>query len=231
MTNIDQLRTFYLCDGGQELSLFDIWEGGAANGDSVTPSTYSVKYRQWMVKFLCDVLARTKPPTLLSVGCGNAFVEADVARAGYDVLCVDVLEEAVDIARRKGLNARHADVSTWVPEVGRWGVVYADGLLAHLYDQEDGLRPILKHLHGWIAPGTGILVISNDSARDGLDAQPAPGVPAHWLSADYLTAQCREAGFDDVQSTIYTYNRPLSGPRDRAIITARVAPTGYRPTD
>lgn len=224
MTSIEELRRFYRCEGDQELTLFDIWEGGAANGDSVTPSTYSLPYRRWMTEFLCQLLADARPPTLLSVGCGNASVETGVARAGYDVLAVDVLEQAVAIARRKGLRTLVADVRTWVPEPGRWGVVYADGLLAHLYDHEHGLVPVFKHLHGWLAPTGGILVVSNDSAREGREAQPAPGVPAHWLSADYLVEQGRAAGFDDLAATTYTYTRPLSGPRDRVILTGRVAP-------
>lgn len=230
MTDIDQLRKFYRCGADADLSLFDIWEGGAANGDSVTPSTYSVPYREWMVRFLCDVLAGARPPSMLSIGCGNAFVEAEVARAGYEVLATDVLPEAVEIARRKGLEARIADVRSWVPDHGRWGVVYADGLLGHLYDPDDGLAPALKHLHGWLAPGPGVLVVSNDGTRDGASAQPAPGVPVHWLSAGYLAAQCWEAGFDEVSTTTYTYTRPLSGPRDRVIVTARVAtPAPTRP--
>ena len=223
MTSVDQLWKFYLCD--EKLSLFDIWEGGAANGDSVTPSTYSAQYRAWMIEFLRGVLDNTRPPTLLSIGCGNASVEAELARAGYEVLAVDVLERAVQIARRKGLTAEVADISSWSPEEGRWGVVYADGLLAHLYDPEDGLVSILKHLHGWLVPGPGVLVISNDSAREGRDAQRAPGVPAHWLSSGYLIEQCRTAGFTDVSYTTFTYTRPLSGPRDRVVVTARTGDT------
>ncbi|GAA4459561.1 class I SAM-dependent methyltransferase [Phytohabitans houttuyneae] len=219
MTSVEQLWRFYLCD--EDLSLFDIWEGGAANGDSVTPSTYSAPYRAWMVDHLCGVLDRTDPPTLLSVGCGNATVEAEVARAGYDVHAVDVLQRAVDIARRKGLSAEVADARSWSPPEGRWGVVYADGLMAHLYDPEGSLAPVLKHLHGWLVPGPGVLVISNDGTQQGQDAQQAPGIPAHWLSAGYLVEQCREAGFADVSSTTFTYTRPLSGPRDRVVVTAR----------
>ncbi len=219
MTSVDQLRRFYLCD--EELSLFDIWEGGAANGDSVTPSTYSAQYRQWMIEFLLGVLAEAEPPTLLSVGCGNASVESEVARAGHDVLAIDVLDRAVEIARRKGLRAELADIRSWAPEPGRWGVVYADGLLGHVYDPDDGLVPIFKHMYGWLAPGPGILVVSNDSTRDGRDTQPAPGVPVHWLSAGYLVEQSRQAGFADVSYTTYTYTRPLSGPRQRIVLTAR----------
>jgi SAM-dependent methyltransferase len=219
VTSIEQLRKFYLCD--EELSLFDIWEGGAPNGDSVTPSTYSAPYRAWMVDFLRRVLDETDPPTLLSVGCGNASVEAEVARAGYQVHVVDVLERAVQIARRKGLSAEVADVRSWSPEEGRWGVVYADGLMAHLYDPDRSLVPVLKHLHGWLVPGRGVLVISNDGTQQGQDAQQAPGTPAHWLSAGYLVEQCREASFADVSYATFTYTRPLSGPRDRVVVTAR----------
>lgn len=224
MTTIDELRKFYLCDGNRGLSLFDIWEGGAANGDSVTPSTYSSPYRRWMISFLCEQLAAAAVPTLLSVGCGNASVEAGVSRAGYDVLCVDVLDEAVEIARRKGLEACVADVRSWAPEPGRWGVVYADGLLGHLYDPQDGLRPVLKHLHGWLAPGPGVLVVSNDAARDGREVQSAPGIPFFWLSPGYLAESATEVGFNDVTTATYTYTRPLSGLRERTVLTARVLP-------
>lgn len=219
MTSFEQLRKFYLCD--EELSLFDIWEGGAANGDSVTPSTYSAPYRAWMIDFLRGVLDETNPPTLLSVGCGNASVEAELARAGYEVHAIDVLERAVEIARRKGLSAEVADIRSWSPEEGRWGVVYADGLMAHLYDPEHSLVPVLKHLHGWLVPGPGVLVISNDGTQQGQDAQQAPGVPAHWLSPGYLVELCRQAGFADISCATFTYTRPLSGPRDRVVVTAR----------
>jgi SAM-dependent methyltransferase len=228
MTSIAELRTFYRCDGDHALTLFDIWEGGAANGDSVTPSTYSAPYRQWMIRYLRALLADARPPTLLSIGCGNASVEAEIARAGHEVLAVDVLEAAVEIARRKGLGTVVADVRTWVPEPGRWGVVYADGLLGHLYDPHDGLVPVFKHLHGWLAPAGGVLVVSNDGAWAGRDAQAAPGVPVHWLSADYLVSQARDAGFDDVAHTVYTYTRPLSGRRERVIVTARVPARALR---
>ena len=223
MTSIDELRRFYRCEGDHALTLFDIWEGGAANGDSVTPSTYSAPYRRWMIEFLSRLLSAAERPALLSIGCGNASVESEIARAGYDVLAVDVLDAAVEIARRKGLAAMTADVRTWMPEPNRWGLVYADCLLAHLYDPDVGLAPVLKHLHDWLVPGGGALVISNDGVPEGADARLAPGVPAYWLSADYLLQQCRAAGFDEVATTTFTYTRPLSGPRDRVIVTARVA--------
>lgn len=224
MTSMSELRRFYRCDGEHEQTLFDIWEAGGANGDSVTPSTYSAAYRRWMVTLLRALLEDAAISSLLSVGSGNASVEAEVARAGFPVLCVDALEPAVALARSKGLEALVADVRSWSPEVGRWGIVYADGLLGHLYDPYDGLAAVLKHLREWLAPGPGRLVVSNDSVGSGRDVEAAPGVPVYWLSAGYLTEQAQAAGFSDVRCSTYTYDRPLSGPRERVIMIAHVYP-------
>jgi hypothetical protein len=33
--------------------------------------------------------------------------------------------------------------------------------------------------------------------------------------------QVQECGFRDVTSSVFTYQKPLSGPRDRIVVTAR----------
>jgi len=43
----------------------------------------------------------------------------------------------------------------------------------------------------------------------------------HWFSADYLVRQLRAAGFTEVYTTHYAYDRPLSGPRDRLVVVAQ----------
>jgi hypothetical protein len=42
-----------------------------------------------------------------------------------------------------------------------------------------------------------------------------------WFSGPYLKAQAETAGFTDVWSTRFTYQRPISGPCERVIVTAR----------
>jgi hypothetical protein len=69
------LEQFYLSHQGGERNLFQIWEGGGARGDSVTPSTYSTEYRTWMVEKLSGELERHHAKGLLSLGCGNAIEE------------------------------------------------------------------------------------------------------------------------------------------------------------
>lgn len=221
MGDLEQLRGFYLRTANRGENLFDTWERGDARGDSVTPSTYSAEYREWMCELLLGHL-RARPGGMISIGSGNAAIELEIVKAGYRVLAVDVMPEAVELARRKGVEAVLADVRHWSPPAGTWTVVYADGVMGHLYAPEDGLLPVLPELRSWLAPHNGVLVISNDRPRGLADVQPAPGVPGfHWLSEEFLHKQAEAAGFDELSSATFSYQRPLSGTRERAVLTAR----------
>jgi SAM-dependent methyltransferase len=224
-TNRRDLENFYLKNCNGKASLFDIWEDGGARGDSVTPSTYCPSYRSWMRDKLIAELSRSGGG-VLSVGCGNAAVEAEIVRQGFSVLAIDALEEAVDSARRKGVEAVCADIYQWEP--GRtWPVVYVDGVLGHLYDERLGLRPALERLRSWMAPfpggGPAMLVSSNDAPKNGDPVQKAPGVDGfHWLSVGYLRDQALESGFSQSWTEEFRYQRPVSGERVRAIMIAQV---------
>jgi SAM-dependent methyltransferase len=220
MSTIDTLRAFYLNTAGDERDIFRIWEMGGAKGDSITPSTYSGAYRLWMRDLLRKFLTENDDPGLLSVGCGNAAVEAGLVRGGFRVLGVDALREPVELARAKGVDAVCANVLTWTPPPGPWNVIYADGVFGHLYDPAKGVRQVMDRFRSWLPVG-GALVISNDGPRTTADVEPHPDVPGFvWLSGAYLHEQVEQAGFHDVLSTHFTYERPLSGSRDRVIVTA-----------
>jgi SAM-dependent methyltransferase len=221
MSDTEPLRVFYLGNTNGERSIFDIWEKGGAKGDSVTPSTYSGAYRLWMTDLLRKFLLESEGAGLLSVGCGNAAVEAGLTGEGHRVLGVDALAEAVELAKAKGVDAVCADILTWTPPPGPWSVVYADGVLGHLYDPVHGVRHALRRFLSWLPEG-GALVISNDGPNTGEDIQSHPDVPGFaWLSRGYLHRQVEELGFRDTTSSHFMYERPLSGQRERVIVTAR----------
>lgn len=221
MADVEQLRRFYLGTTNHGESLFDTWERGDARGDSVTPSTYSAEYRRWMCDLLLGQLM-AQPGGMISVGSGNAVIETEIVRAGHRVLAVDAIPEAVELARRKGVEAVLADVHHWSPPAGRWSVVYADGVMGHLYAPETELLPVLTQLRAWLKPHRGTLVISNDRPRGLAAVQPAPGVPGfYWLSEEFLRKQAEAAGFDELAAVTFSYRRPLSGVRERAVLTAR----------
>lgn len=202
-------------------SLFEIWEQGQAAGDSVTPSTYSSEYRLKMRDLILGLGGPEQPPAVLSFGCGNAAVEELLSQAGCEVLATDLCDEAVSLARQKGLEADQADVHTYVP--GRlYDVVYMDGLLGHLYDSETKLRRVFDRVLPWLAPA-GAVVASNDAPPADKDVEAAPGVvDFFWLSNDLLKSQAEESGFGSVTTHTFDYDRPLSGARRRSIIVARV---------
>ncbi|WP_328666318.1 hypothetical protein OG905_04635 [Streptomyces sp. NBC_00322] len=222
---INDLMRFYLPRRDGEPNLFEIWERGEARGDSVTPSTYSSAYRGWMHDKLVAAMKDHGTSQLLSLGSGNAAVESDIVHGGYRVLAVDAMPEAVAMARAKGVDALQGDVTTWSPE-GDWPVIYMDGLLGHLYTAEHGLSPLLSRIRSWLstsATGRGTLIASNDSTQDGSSVQPAPGVDGfHWLSGEYMREEALTAGFSEVTTEAFIYERPLSGERARAVITATI---------
>jgi SAM-dependent methyltransferase len=162
-------------------------------------------------------------PALLSVGCGNAVVEADLTAGGYRVLGVDALDEAVALAQQRGVEAMCADVLTWTPpDSMRPSVIYADGILGHIFDQAKGVRHVLARFRSWLPDRKGVLVMSNDEPRIEADVQAHSDVPGFsWLSGPFLHTQAEAAGFQDIWTTWFTYERPLTGPRDRVIVTAR----------
>lgn len=225
MSDTDQVqavRDFYLRDNGDQPSIYHIWESGGGRGDITTPAQSSPAYQEWMGNLLRGFLALSPDPGLLSLGCGNAMIEAGIVSDGFRVLGVDALEHAVELAAAKGVNAVRADVLSWTPPPGPWTVLYADGILGHLYDSAHGVRNVLKRFHSWMAKDT-VLVISNDPPRTDDELQENPNMPPgyFWFSQPYLQRQVEECGFRDVTSVIFTYDKPLSGPRDRVVVTAR----------
>jgi SAM-dependent methyltransferase len=223
MQNLDDLRTYYLRDTFERGTLFDVWEEGRAWGDSVTPSTYSPAYRAWIVKKVMRYIDPNAKTPILSLGCGNAVVEAELRRRRCEVLAVDALAEAVALARRKGVDAVVGDVMAWEPPHRRWRVIYADGLLGHVYEPTTGRLPVLQRARQWLAPDVGVIVLSNDAPPEGRDISPAPGVPGfHWLSTRFIAERLQDAGLHVLSAEEFPYERPHSGERRRAVVVGRV---------
>lgn len=73
------------------------------------------------------VLAHCRGATL-DIGCGPGRMSAHLAGLGRGVLGIDVVHEAVDQTRARGVAALHRDVFAPIPGEGRWeSVLLADG--------------------------------------------------------------------------------------------------------
>jgi SAM-dependent methyltransferase len=209
--------------GSVEQSIYDIWESGGAFNDSITPSIYVPEYRSHIV---LKILTLTAPgATVLSLGCGNGFVEGDLLRNGLEVRAMDCNEEAVQLTRKKGVDAFTADFFEMRPvDAGTPDVIYADGLLGHLFDAEEGIEPALGKLRDLGLRSDTHLVFSNDAPRDRtLDFAPHEHVSGFWfLAKDYLQKSLASFGFQPLESYYFPYLRPVSGMRNRTICVALV---------
>jgi SAM-dependent methyltransferase len=219
---VQAVRDYYLHDNDGEPSIYHIWERGDGRGDVTTPATSSEPYRQWIWSLLRGLLAESSDPGLLSLGCGNGVIEAAIAADGVRVLSVDAMEHAVELARAKGLDVVCADVLSWTPPVGPWTVIYTDGMLGHIADSAEAVQHAVRRFRSWLPEG-GTLVISNDPPRNDAELQENPKVARYfWYSQEFLHRQVEACGFREVTSTYFTYQKPLSGPRDRIVVTARL---------
>jgi hypothetical protein len=216
------LRAFYLSERSAG-TLFDTWEQGGSRGDATTPSICSTTYRWWILEHLRNALDRDRRKLLLSVGAGNALVERVLCGEGYLVLAVDALEAAVRLARKGGVPAIHENLLAWEPQPECWDVIYADGLLGHLHDEDEGVHVALCGLRSRLV-ANGMIIISNDAPRDDLPVVLSSNVPGfYWLSGRWIVDELRRAGFTRISTASIEYERPLSGVRSRAIVTAHRA--------
>jgi trans-aconitate methyltransferase len=223
---VDPIRQYYETERNGSDTVFSIWERGEAYLDSVTPSTWDPQYRSWIANTIEDAIGRNRAAGILSVGCGNAFVESELTRRGYPVSAIDICPTAVALARKKGVPAEEADVNAW--EADRpYRLIYCDGVMGHLFRREYGCEPVFRRMRAWLEPACGSLLVSNDTTLSEQDVQEHPAVQQFFLfSVRYLETQLASAGFQITLSTVYTYMRPLSGKRSRAVIVARCTSRG-----
>jgi hypothetical protein len=224
--DLDRVRDYYtsLRSVGQtDASIYAIWEKGGAFNDSITPSTYAPEYRSHMVLKLLSLTP--DGANIFSLGCGNGFVEGDLVVLGRKVRAIDCNEEAVELTRKKGVEAFTADYFTLLPaDVADADAVYADGFLGHLFEPEDEIRPALSKLESLNLKSGTHVVFSNDAPQDPQAAfAPHERVEDFWfISKNYLQESLRSFGFAPVESYYFPYLRPISGMRNRTVCIARV---------
>lgn len=225
--DLEKVRHYYSAQRSvddRSMSIYQIWEEGGAFNDSITPSGYSPEYRSHVALKMLSLTP--EDGTIFSLGCGNAFVEHEVARCARRVRAIDCNAEAVLIAAGKGLDAFEADFFALDrAELLDADLVYADGLLGHLFDPESRLDEFIDKLRDFrLRPGTW-LVISNDAPKDPeADFLRHDHLDNFWyLSKDYLSMQLARAGFERVESYHFPYLRPISGLRNRSICVSRLS--------
>ncbi|NEQ80367.1 MAG: class I SAM-dependent methyltransferase [Moorea sp. SIO2I5] len=204
-------------------NIYDLWEEGKAYQDSITPSIYIPQYRKFITSRIKSLVDYDYSKPILSVGSGNAFVERDLHSSGYSILASDPNPDAMEMAKQKGVPFVLADINQWEPEQKNWALIYCDGVMGHLYQPEVGFKRLLSRLRSWLLPNSGKILISNDAAVIDTPVHPHPHVQGfYWFSPQYLCSELSRAGFEEVESEIFIYPRPLTGNKERVIVQATV---------
>lgn len=225
--NLHQVREYYgtLRPVGSDLeTIYQIWERGEAFNDSVTPSTFCPYYQNHMMSKLRSL--STPGQRVLSLGCGNAVLEARLAAEQRNVIGIDCNLQAVDLARQKGLVAMEADFLALEPSaLDPIDLVYADGFVGHLYTRQEELRQVFEKIRSLPLRPAAKILISNDAPLDpALDSQPHNVLDEFWFVSHRLVARhIEDAGFKVDEAYTFPYLRPQSGMRNRTICIGSVA--------
>ena len=93
----------------------------------------------------CRSLNLPKRAKILDAGCGTGKLASFWAEEGYDIVGIDISEEALAITRKKGVKTKKADILKGLPfKDGEFDLVYSDGLLEHFTDPEEILTELFR---------------------------------------------------------------------------------------
>ena len=130
-------------------------------------------YRDYTPRFLTEALQQKESPArALDVGCGTGTYSVIMAQSGYEVIGVDFVEAALDMARERAraadvsMSFQHADVCEYQSE-DPFDLVLDSGCLHSLGNKQR----YLANLRSWLKPG-GHFVLVHFNKRHIFDWRP-----------------------------------------------------------
>jgi ubiquinone/menaquinone biosynthesis C-methylase UbiE len=103
-----------------------------------TPTYYGV------TRYLLS-LNLSKDAKILDAGCGTGKLASFLSSQGYDVLGVDISDEALALTESKGVKVKKANILEGLPfEDNTFDLVYSDGLLEHFTDPSPIIRELAR---------------------------------------------------------------------------------------
>lgn len=212
---------------GQSKSLFEFWESGEFPLNISTPSVAIEAYRARLLR-LFHKFSNCKKDFIISIGCGNGFIELELQNAGFAVVATDTNDKAVEIIQGKGLHGFRFDiVKDDTNKLVKADLIYADGLMGHIWHERFGYTQFFRKLYSMLKPG-GRVIVSNDlcdeNAEQGSLSVNADRRAQFYKSVPgYVATQIKETGlFVIVCEEIFVYERPGRGHRRREIVLCEI---------
>ncbi len=224
----NQLHSFYCTketnQKGTAGTRYEIWEKGEALGDSITPSIYCAEYRTHLGNKIISLVGPSA--SIFSIGCGNAFIEGELVKNGIKVDGIDFNQEAAELAVKKGVNATSGDYYNMKNgSFNEYDMIYADGLIGHLFKADQGLERFFEKMKQLDLKKGCRILLSNDAPLESeMDFAKNESVQGFWfLSIEYLKEVLEKFGYEVEDDYYFSYERPISGTRNRSICIARVS--------
>lgn len=175
--------------------------------------------------------AKPKSVRILELGCGMGYLTYAVAKAGYNIVGVDISHVAIERARRKyGDLYRQGDILDASLDLGSFDIVICTEVIEHVGDPVSmvaGVRKVLAH------HGEALFSTPNKSAypREAIWETDLPPVHLWWFTTRAIEVMARRTGYSSVRfldlaacplgrATIDP-SRDYSQPRTRAYLDHR----------
>ena len=163
-------------------------------------------YRNYPPRFLAEAIKVKKAPArALDLGCGTGTYSVILAEEGYEVIGVDFVEAALDMARNRARDAnvtvdfQHADVCDYHSDES-FDLVLDSGCMHSLSDKE---RLVYRQkLLSWLRPG-GQLVLVHFNKCNSFNWRPMG--PRRWTSERverFLGAEFRSRNYYEEKAKI-----------------------------
>jgi|JI10StandDraft_1071094.scaffolds.fasta_scaffold238140_2 SAM-dependent methyltransferase len=168
------------------------------------------------------------PARILDLGCGSGWTSAFYARAGYEVVGVDIAPEAIDAAQKefaslKTLSFKTGDYDELLYENEFDAVIFFDSL-HHAEDENIALAAAYRALK----PGGRLVAcepgVGHSKTPKSIEAMEHYGVNERDMPPKYLRPRLSAAGFTGLQTYAYPAiaHRALYVTRDATSLVGRV---------
>lgn len=117
---------------------------------------FTYEMRESRLKKCVKIIKSLQPGRLLDIGCSNGFWASYWTDLGWKCSGVDIDKEHVEIARQRGIDAKHCDLnSAPLPfEDQSFDLIFAGEVIEHLIDTDGFIRELQR----CVRPGGFVLI-------------------------------------------------------------------------
>ena len=221
MSRLPSIQYARLCDDSSR-SVFDLWEEGAIRAELSTPAVWSREYRDLAISLVLRHHRRSG--LAISLGCGNGFIEGELRARGITFFGLDRETRAAILAKSRSAATLVGDAEALPVRSESVELLFADGLLGHLWRSDEGFQPFLAEARRALVTG-GVAILSNDlSDGNEVSLKVTADSRARFFRGPqgYVRQQLMKVkGLVPLQEYVWRYLRPGRGLRDREILVFR----------